>query len=452
MVKKIYSFILISSVLFASENNNVSEQKLTQSLDNYMQVLTDLNRFSGTVLVAKGDHILLNKGYGLASHEFNIANTIDTTFRICSITKMVTAATIMQLQEKGQLNVSDTLNKYIPDYPRGDEITIHQLLTHTAGLSSCNMPLEMVVMPITIDQIISFYKTMPLEFEPGTGYQYSNAGYFILSDIIQKISGVSYEEYVTKNILKPSNMNQSFFRDHNYAILRNCATGYCVDQENSLVNGHYVYENFTGSGGLFCTTQDLYQFVFALSKGLLINEKSLNEMCTSYHPQENYGYGCEINKIQNHACIEHGGMLSSGFKTNVSLFKDDQVYIVILSNFFSAWVNDARNALAAIMFDEPYQLPSHIPIIIDSALYDDYVGLYDHPEYPSSYKIEKKDNKLYLPNGTELFPVASDQWMSVEPKAKNLLYSFVRNEHNQITQLRIKGGGPYFEVRCEKLS
>jgi CubicO group peptidase (beta-lactamase class C family) len=425
-------------------------QRVSQKLDAYMTALTNLNRFSGSVVVAKGDTVLLNKGYGFANHEFEVPNTPDTRFRICSITKMVTATAIMQLQEKMLLHVSDPISKYIPDFPRGDEITIHHLLTHTAGIYSGNFPLEMVVCPASLEQIIACYKDKTLEFKPGTDYRYSNGGYFLLSYIIEKALGTTYEAYVQENILVPLSMNHSMFRDHDYAILKQCASGYCFDTANRLVNGHYVYENFRGSGGLCCTAYDLYQFAYGVNARLLINDESRKVMCTPCHAQEQYGYGCQIHQLLGHNVVEHGGMLSSGFKSNLSIFVDDDIYIIILANHFSAWVNEARNALAAIMFDHSYDFPSRDVIKLDPTTYDDYVGVYDHPDSTTGYAIEKKGDTLLMAGGIELVPVATDQFMASNCKTDNILYIFMRDEKQRVLQLRIKGGAPYFEVRCEK--
>jgi CubicO group peptidase (beta-lactamase class C family) len=457
----IASQVLVYSFLFATVDQRLDTssalmtdmsdaQEVSQKLDVYMSALTALNRFSGSVVVAKGDTILLKKGYGIASYEFEIPNTPETRFRICSITKMVTAVAIMQLQEKKLLYVSDPINKYVPDFPRGDVITIHHLLTHTSGIFSGNLPFEMVVCPATSEQMVTFYKDKPLEYDPGSDYQYSNAGYFLLSHIIEKVSGTTYEAYVQENILAPLRMHDSIFRDHDYAILKQCASGYCFDAMNRLVNGHYVYENFRGSGGLCCTAHDLYRFAYGFNTESLINNESHTAMCMPYHVKENYGYGCQIHPVLGHNVIEHGGMLSSGFKSNLSIFVDDDVYIIILSNHFSAWVNEARNALAAIMFDQPYDMPSNDVIKIDSALYDEYVGVYDHPVFASGYVVEKKGELLRTTDGMELTPVAVDQFMAVNKDTDNIVYIFMRDEKGRVVQLRIKGGAPYFEIRCEK--
>lgn len=451
-----YSTLMLTFCIQAMSNSTTSksnysyEQEFNHKLDLYMKALTKLNRFSGSVLVAKGDEVLLNKGYGLASYEFEVPNTPQTKFRICSITKMVTAVAVMQLQKRGLLEVNDHLNKYFDDFPRGDEITIHQLLTHTSGLSSGNVPFEMVVCPATLEEICSFFKNESLEYEPGSDYQYSNAGYFILSYIIEKVSGKSYESFVKENILVPLNMNESYFREYDYAILKNSATGYCFNEKNVIVNGHHVYDNFKGGGGLFCTAHDLYLFARALIKNELINQESLKQMCTPYRDEENYGYGCHIRTLLNHKLIEHGGMLSSGFKSNLSIL-DDEIYIIILSNFFCSWVNEARDALAAITLGLPHEFPSNEGIQVDSAIYNDYIGIYDHTLFSSGYKIERVGDKLYAPDGIELSPVSKDQFMVLNCDSDNVVYKFIRDEYGYIVQLIIKGGAPYFEVRCKKI-
>ncbi len=421
-------------------------------LDKYMQELTRLNRFSGTVLVAKGDTILLSKGYGFAHREFEVPNRSNTRFPICSITKLITATAIMNLQEKGLLRVSDKVSSYLPDFPRGDDITIHQLLSHTSGFSGSNMPLEMVVLPTSADAVLAFFKAQPLEFQPGSNYQYSNGGYLVLGSIIEKVSGMRYDLFIKKNILDPLQMHESIFPTTDFEIIKNCASGYCFNANNELVNGYYVYrQNFNGSGGLHATVGDLYLFGRALTSGRLVMKESLQSMFTAYHPQGSYGYGCFVNNIYGHRLISHGGMLSSGFKSTLSLFTDDAIIIAILSNCWQSWVDEARDALLAIVCGLPYDYLHTDPITIEPDLFDEYAGIYNHPLFPQCYTLEKAHHALSTPDQGKIVPVSQDQFMISGNKAPNMVYQFIRDEVNKIVQLRIKGGGPYFEVRCEKI-
>ena len=129
-------------------------------------------------------------------------------------------------------------------------------------------------------------------------------------------------------------------------------------------------------------------------------------MCTAYHPKQNYGYGCSIEDVQGHRCVLHNGGSSGGFRSNLSIFIDDEVYIVILSNVLSSWVYDAQQALAAIMFGRPYEFPLCEAMLIESGRYSDYRGTYSHPSYPEGYKVETRESKLYAPENSELIAVA----------------------------------------------
>ena len=424
-------------------------QEMSKQLDSYMNALTELNRFSGTVLVAKDGTILLNRGYGLASQEFDVPNTPQTYFRICSISKMVTAVAILQLQEKGLLKVSDSLSKYLPDYPRGNGITIHHLLTHTSGISSCNFPLEMTTIPTSVETITAFYKTKPLESKPGADFHYSNGNYCILSYIIEKISGKKFESYIKEHIAKPAGMNESSLMLEDYGILKNRATGYCFNEKNSIVQGDYAYtSNFSGAGGLCFTALDLYRFAHALATNILLNKASLQLMFTHYQPEQNYGYGCSVETVNGRRCIIATGASSNGFRSSLSIFPDDGIYIIILSNILSSWVYDARDALTALVFEKPAIMPSAKKMLIDPVIYDDYKGAYDHP-LSSNYHISKKEKSLYTHDNIELIPFGMDQFCPCN--GTNILYTFARDEKGAVCQLQIKGGSRYYEIRCNKI-
>lgn len=139
---------------------------------------------------------------------------------------------------------------------------------------------------------------------------------------------------------------------------------------------------------------------------------------------------------------------SSGFRSNITVLIDDDVYIILLSNVLSSWVNDARDALAAIVLGKPYAVPADRVICIDPQLLDEYVGTYDHPLFTDPpYRVLKKEGYLYTPDHTMLVPVGKDQfWPNTQNK--NMLYTFVRDEKRKVCQLHIKGG--YYEIRCTK--
>ena len=230
---------------YASTEDSLKSTQLSSYIDKY-----DVkNKFRGTVLVAKNGNIILNKGYGLADYSKKVANESTTVFETASLTKQFTATAIMMLQESKLLNVKDTLNKYIPDYPNGSKITLNNLLTQTSGIVDYNPEsLENNKSAFNPNEIIALFKNKPLEFKTGTEYKYSGSNYILLGYIIQKVSGMTYEEYIDKNIIKPLKLNSTGFLE-NKDVIKNKASGYHVDTKNGKL------ENVLD-------TESLFQYLF----------------------------------------------------------------------------------------------------------------------------------------------------------------------------------------------
>ncbi len=198
-------------------------------MDQVVQSYVNNKQFTGSVMVARGEDVLFRKSYGSANLEWNIPNTPATKFRIGSMTKQFTAASILLLEERGKLKVGDPVKKYMPDAPAAwDKITIFNVLTHTAGLPNfTSFPeyAKLQAFPMTPEQIVATFKDKPLDFEPGMKFSYSNSGYVLLGYLIEKISGGSYEKFVQENIFTPLGMKDSGY-DSNTAIIERRASGY----------------------------------------------------------------------------------------------------------------------------------------------------------------------------------------------------------------------------------
>ncbi|RYZ78919.1 MAG: class A beta-lactamase-related serine hydrolase, partial [Proteobacteria bacterium] len=186
-----------------------SQNPTAQQLSDYMQKQVEINDFSGTVIVMKDDSVLLKKAYGLANREFKVDNTVDTKFVLASVTKYFTAIAIMQLVEQGKLSLDDKLSKYFADYPKGDQVTIHMLLTHQAGLALDFDELYMNSTNISKDSANSVVMRKAYVFEPGTSCKYSNIGYFLLGQIVEKSSGESYAHFLRKHIFDKAGMEDT---------------------------------------------------------------------------------------------------------------------------------------------------------------------------------------------------------------------------------------------------
>ncbi len=349
----------------ACMQKNNGDAKITAAIDDYLKTQTSAGNFSGTVLVAKKGTIILRKAYGFANYELDVPNTPTMKFRIGSVTKQFTALAILQLQERGLLKVTDPLAKYIPDFPNAHNITIHQLLTHTSGIFNISRTpdiLERAKQSITLEKEIEIIKKGAPEFTPGDHYSYNNSGYVVLISIIQKVSGKTYEKYLQENIFNPQGMKDSGIDDP-IKIIKNRVAGYDKDT-HGLKNAVYTDMAWAnGAGAIYSTIDDMYLWNRALYGNKLLSQKSLDAMMTGYIPMVQgsdaikYGYGLEIeNNTPFGRRIEHGGK-TNGFRSLLVCYPDEDVCIIILSNFIFAPVKEIKDTIMANLFNQPHQIP-----------------------------------------------------------------------------------------------
>ena len=241
----------------------------------FREILTN-NSPGAAVLVARNGKILFEKGYGLANIGDRVPVTPQTKFRIGSMTKQFTAAAILKLHEQGKLNLGDKLSKFIPEYPRGDEVTIHQLLTHTSGVNDCSLKpdfLKSVGTHIEPEDIIKSFENGPYEFDPGTKWFYDNCGYVLLAFIIEKVSGEKNEDYLHEAFFEPLGMtNTAVYNSSD--ILEHEASGYSY-QDGKVKKALYWDMSWGyGSGNLYSTVGDLYRWNEALFNGKLSTRRA----------------------------------------------------------------------------------------------------------------------------------------------------------------------------------
>lgn len=276
------------------------------------------NHFSGLALVAYKGEILLRKGYGYNGDNQLVSANMPS--RIASLTKSFTAASIMKLVEEGKISLDDTLAAFMPDFPNGDQITIHMLLSHTSGLTS-NFPR---VKGMSLMQTIDAVKDKPLSFEPGSDFKYSNVGYMILGAIIEQVSGTSYGDYVSEHFLKPLGMKHTGEATSSTPVIK----GYISLDENWVQAGEYISQ--AGSGTLYSTLDDLLKWDNALQNEGILSQASLDKLYTSYS-YKNYGYGWMIDSTQTPAVVFHNGS-GTGYSTGISRTLGDGLTVILLGN------------------------------------------------------------------------------------------------------------------------
>ena len=188
-----------------------SDDALAERLD---EVLTGFTEFSGSVLIGRSGCVLLSKGYGMADAGKELENTTETRFLVGSVTKQFTSMAVMQLYAKGLLDIGDKLSKYVPDFTRGDEIVLQNLLNQNSGIMDFlnDEPELLSTLPteaLSTEYVIGLVKDKPLKFEPGSKYSYSNTNYLLLGYIVEQVSGMSYGDYLKKNIFEPLGMSDT---------------------------------------------------------------------------------------------------------------------------------------------------------------------------------------------------------------------------------------------------
>jgi CubicO group peptidase (beta-lactamase class C family) len=441
-MKKIPLLCLIAILCICKFNVALAQQDdIQKKVDEYIDAHIQMNQFSGSILIAKNDQIVVNKGYGYANYGFEIKNNPETKFRIGSLTKGFTAVAILQLEENSLLSVDDKLQKYIPDYPRGDEITIKHLLTHTSGVPNHtefeDFNKERRVFGYSILETIETFKNKPFEFTPGEKFNYSNSNYILLGFIIEHVSKMSYAEYIKQNIFEPLKMNNSGFENPE-RIVKNFAQGYCF-KNNEIEKAKFRdMSNAHASGALYSTTEDLYIWDRALYSEELINNKSKEKMFTEF--KDNYGFGWGIVNVFNHKMIAHSGEID-GSTSNISRFINDDITIIILSNFEHTPINRINKDLIAIIFNEKYTVPEIIKTIkLTEDILQTYIGKYElKPDFV--FKVSCSDGRLFCqPTGQpklELVPISESEFILKEVEAK---ISFSKNSNQEIEKLILHQG------------
>jgi CubicO group peptidase (beta-lactamase class C family) len=328
----------------------IDDISLSQQIDSYLSILSEQEQLSGAMLIAQNDLIIFEGFYNKADREKNILNQNDIYYKIASITKPITATAIFQLHEKKQLSLNDPIGKFIPDFKNGSVITIKHLLSHTSGIpdiSSLETFQELKNTPTTSKQTASLIKNFDLVFGPGSKHEYSSSNYLLLSYIIELVSGITYEEYIHQNILKPLNMNDSFFYpvDQNKT---NIAHGY-VKEHDAIKEAPFLHMSWPkGSGGLYSKPRDLLLLSNALNTNKLITEESFNSMTSIIIPMAesgmSYGYGYEIGFYKNKKYIGHPGKMF-GFSSYFIKFLEDDITIILLENLEDSLNNTKQKIL-----------------------------------------------------------------------------------------------------------
>ena len=423
--------------------------RMEQVIESYVKD----KQFMGTILVAERGQIILDKGYGYANLEWQIPNTPTTKFRIASLTKQFTAASILLLEEQSKLKTTDFINKYMLDAPSTwNKVTLFHLLNHTSGIPNYTSFPDFSAFTTstkTPEQQIDFFRNKPLNFQPGSSFEYNNSGYVLLGYLIEKISGQSYQDFVVNNIFKPLEMNNSGYDSHSEIILHRAA-GYMVSS-NGIRNADYLDMSIPYSAGsLYSNTQDLLRWEQGLFVGKILSAESLKKMLKPF--KNDYGFGVRIYSLNEHKAISHAGG-TSGFNTKLIYCPDDELTIIVLANLNALGyvAQDLALKLVSLAHGKNVTLPSERKeIILSPESLAKYVGTYNIEPYVGAYGLTQlRQLIISLENGylmvqeinqpnIKLFPESETKFFG---KIPDIQIDFFKNEQGQISHLVLHQDG-----------
>jgi len=355
----------------ASESQNILKTNLNLSIeekvDQYVQDLDDT--FFGTILIAIGDSILLNRGYGMSNLSYDIPNEANTKYMIGSTTKPFTKVILLKLIDQGIIEMDATIDNYLPEYPKKNatRITIRHLLFHTSGI-----PHHMFAIPNYFGEADQIFHT-PIEYlklfwendllhEPGERMTYTSLGYYILAVILERVTHKSFSELLDEYIFQPLYLqNTSYFNNLN--ILKKMATGYKKGIRGLVLAGTEEVSNCLGSNGIISTSEDLYKFqrILNLQEDRILNIKSKRNLLSSLTP----GLITKIsyNKGRDTLTVVSPGFGSSyGYRAYVERILEKDACIIVMSNIQDDFVMtyDMFADLRALLLNELNIIPDDL--------------------------------------------------------------------------------------------
>ncbi|HEY8223943.1 MAG TPA: serine hydrolase domain-containing protein [Pyrinomonadaceae bacterium] len=324
----------------------------SDKVDAYVKSEMEKQRIPGVAIaVVRNGAITLAKGYGLANVEHEVPVIPETIFQSGSMGKQFTATAIMMLVEEGRLALDDPIAKYFPGAPPDwQKVTVRHLLTHSGGMSDYPSDFNFR-RDYTEDELLERTKAIPLAFQPGEKWSYSNLGYVTLGILIHKVTGQFYGDFLRDRVFKPLGMVTARVISEE-DIVPHRAAGYRLVQ-GQLKNQSWVSPslNTTADGALYLTVYDMAKWDAALYTEKLLKRSSLEQMWTPVKLNNGttapYGFGWGLGSVRGHRIIEHGGSWQ-GFKSQISRYVDDKLTVIVFANSSRANQGLIAHGIAAI--------------------------------------------------------------------------------------------------------
>ncbi len=368
------------------------------------QAITEDNAVGLSVAVAVGPTMLVDAGFGTIDLENGIAADSESVFRIGSITKQFTAAAVMKLIEDGATLNGKTFTLDSPitdfvDFPtHGHTVTVRHLLTHTSGIKSYTdlgaVWFETIPLEMTHERLLGLVKDKEFDFDPDTAYRYSNTGFYLLGVLIEKVSGLSYADYLQKTFFEPLELERIRYGD-NRTIVPHRAQGYAME-DGKLVNDGLIGMSQPGAAGaLISTAGDLVRWQIAMASGRVVRPGSYRQMATAHTLADGssvaYGFGLGIGDLSGIPMVSHGGGIN-GFNSMLAYFPEQRLSVAVISNSETFRASSVSERIARAALGVERQITD---LDIESSELERVVGTYVLTGTPLELVISSRDGKLF---------------------------------------------------------
>ncbi len=410
------------------------------------EAVPDANGPGLAVLVARGDTVLFRGARGRASIELGVALTPDHVFRIGSVTKQFAAATLLKLVDEGKARLDDPLSKYLPDYPNGASITLHQLLNHTSGIRSYTDLPGYMDERVRLDRdtagMIAVFKDEKVDFAPGEKWAYNNSGYVLVGAVIEKISGKSWHAQMEAALLEPLGLAHTRL-GADRTVIAGAADGYSLGANGDVMRADPLSMTQPhAAGALVSTVDDLLRWNLALHGGKLLSKASYRRMTTpegvAAEAPGRYGYGLQRQTVRGRAALAHSGGIN-GFLSNLIYLPESGLTAVALRNADGAAPSPVDRRLLAFALGDPY--PEAVPVDVPAATLEALAGVY-RLDAQTTRTLRVIDGKLVSQrsggSAFTLIPLGSDRFGFPNSLAR---IEFVREAGGAPTGLRFFADG-----------
>lgn len=431
-VKALTAILLLCALIFTAGHAQTPDKA---KLDQFFNRLAEKNKAMGSLTVTKDGNVFYSRAIGYSqingAEKKQVSET--TRYRIGSITKMFTAAMIFQLVEENKLKLTDTLDKFFPQIPNAQKITLAQMLGHRSGTFNVTAHPDFPSFKNqarTRDEVIAFIANSKPVFEPGEKAQYSNSNYVLLGYIVEKAGGRSYEEALKQRITSKIGLKDTYLGTGYPDASKNEASSYSfVSDWKQEPDIHLSIPG--GAGAIISTPNDLTKFIQALFDGKIVSQESFEQM----KPRDQYGLGINSYPLGGKTVYGHSGGMD-GFRSLLLYLPEEKLSLAYTSNGVHYPLKDIVTGVFDIYWNKPFAIPTFETVAVSPEVLDKYVGVYSSPEVQFKLTITRDKSTLVAqPTGQPALPLEAVAENKFKLESKGVVLEFDTAK----TQLTFKG-------------